>query len=52
MRDVHLGLSTHLNQGRRSIRLDTAEGSTRKGGASNVRFWRELLEKLAKEQRL
>ena len=27
-------------------------GSTRKGGASNVRLWRDLLEKLAKEQRL
>ena len=25
---------------------------TRKGGATNVRLWRELLEKLAKEQRL
>jgi predicted transglutaminase-like cysteine proteinase len=29
-----------------------SSGSTRKGGASNVRLWRELLEKLAKEQRL
>ena len=27
-------------------------GNTRKGGASQVRLWRELLEKLAKEQRL
>ncbi|QRM20054.1 sulfate adenylyltransferase [Dechloromonas sp. TW-R-39-2] len=27
-------------------------GATRKGGASQVRLWRELLEKLAKEQRL
>ena len=27
-------------------------GSTRKGGASNVRLWRELLQKLVKEQRL
>jgi len=30
-----------------------ADGATgRKGGASNVRLWRELLEKLAKEQRM
>ena len=27
-------------------------GANRKGGASNVRLWRELLEKLAKEQSL
>ncbi|OMG54873.1 hypothetical protein BJN45_06795 [Azonexus hydrophilus] len=27
-------------------------GASRKGGASNVRLWRELLEKLAKEQRM
>jgi predicted transglutaminase-like cysteine proteinase len=27
-------------------------GATRKGGASHVRLWRDLLEKLAKEQRL
>lgn len=27
-------------------------GATRKGGASNVRLWRELLEKLAREQRM
>jgi len=27
-------------------------GPKRKGGASNVRLWRDLLEKLAKEQRL
>jgi len=27
-------------------------GAQRKGGASNVRLWRELLEKLAREQRL
>lgn len=27
-------------------------GSVRKGGASNVRLWRELLEKLAKEQQM
>jgi hypothetical protein len=27
-------------------------GNNRKGGASSVRLWRELLEKLAKEQRM
>jgi predicted transglutaminase-like cysteine proteinase len=27
-------------------------GTSRKGGASNVRLWRDLLEKLAKEQRM
>ncbi|QDL54547.1 transglutaminase-like cysteine peptidase [Rhodoferax aquaticus] len=27
-------------------------GAARKGGASNVRLWRDLLEKLAKEQRM
>lgn len=27
-------------------------GANRKGGASNVRLWRDLLEKLAKEQRM
>jgi predicted transglutaminase-like cysteine proteinase len=32
--------------------LWTASGPGRKGGASNVRLWRELLEKLAKEQRM
>lgn len=29
-----------------------ASGSSRKGGASQVRLWRELLEKLVKEQKL
>ena len=29
-----------------------SSGSNRKGGASNVRLWRELLEKLAKEQQM
>lgn len=28
------------------------QNTTRKGGASNVRLWRELLEKLAREQRM
>ena len=32
--------------------LWTAAGVARKGGASNVRLWRELLEKLAREQRM
>ncbi len=32
--------------------LWTAAGNARKGGASNVRLWRELLQKLAKEQRM
>ncbi len=32
--------------------LWTPGGNTRKGGASNVRLWRELLQKLAREQRL
>ena len=32
--------------------LWTAAGNARKGGASNVRLWRELLQKLAKEQSL
>lgn len=32
--------------------LWTTIGPGKKGGASNVRLWRELLEKLAKEQRL
>jgi len=29
-----------------------ASGAARRGGASNVRLWRELLEKIAKEQRM
>jgi predicted transglutaminase-like cysteine proteinase len=29
-----------------------SNGTSRRGGASNVRLWRELLEKLAKEQRM
>jgi predicted transglutaminase-like cysteine proteinase len=32
--------------------LWTAAGSARKGGATNVRLWRELLQKLVKEQRM
>lgn len=30
----------------------TANGTSRKGGASQVRLWRELLEKLARENRM
>lgn len=30
----------------------TANGTSRKGGASQVRLWRELLEKLARESRM
>jgi len=32
--------------------LWTAGGAARKGGASNVRLWRELLQKLAREQQM
>jgi predicted transglutaminase-like cysteine proteinase len=32
--------------------LWTANGANRKGGASNVRLWRDLLQKLAKEQQM
>ena len=32
--------------------LWTSGGTAKKGGASNVRLWRDLLEKLAKEQRM
>ncbi len=32
--------------------LWTASGTSRKGGASNVRLWRDLLQKIAAEQRM
>ena len=32
--------------------LWTASGTERKGGATQVRLWRDLLEKMAKEQRM